>query len=266
MEPTKFVIYCAPRTGSYHLMSLLDSAPDIICHGELFKPQRIELRPTHKERFAAMPPCRRDAKPMPFLCQVRALDPDRHFGFKLFRQHLGRVKPLRRLLRGGGWKTIALYRDPVEVYASLLRAKETQRWTNRKDDRPDYKSPAVKVHFTPKSFERFARNYGSFVKTIARFSGKPDWLAVRYDQLNDSATQQVMLTFLGSTASPDQLSSDYEKQYDLPITEAFDNWEEFTGHIRRNDAYHNLMRTIEGITAPEGSRFRVGRNVVGEAN
>ena len=50
-QPPKFVIVTLPRSGSYNLVSLLNSAPDIICHGEVFKRDVVELRPLHLEKM-----------------------------------------------------------------------------------------------------------------------------------------------------------------------------------------------------------------------
>jgi|GEM_PF-4171676 len=41
--PHDFVVLSTMRCGSYHLTSLLDSAPDLTCLGEIYKPRKVEL-------------------------------------------------------------------------------------------------------------------------------------------------------------------------------------------------------------------------------
>ena len=41
--PANFLVVTLPRSGSYNLVSLLNSAPDIVCHGEVFKRDVVEL-------------------------------------------------------------------------------------------------------------------------------------------------------------------------------------------------------------------------------
>src|SRR3954451_13560243 len=109
--PNNFVVFCIPRTGSYHLTSLLDSCPDVVCLGELFKPGRLELPEAYKGRIDISRPKARDARPDAYIKQVRDIDPESNFGFKLFRQHAKRGPRLKRLLFGPRWHTVMLLRD-----------------------------------------------------------------------------------------------------------------------------------------------------------
>ena len=47
-----FVVFCDARTGSYNLVSRLGSCPDIVCHGEIFKKNRIEVAAFHRRRLS----------------------------------------------------------------------------------------------------------------------------------------------------------------------------------------------------------------------
>ena len=129
--PGRFVIVTLPRSGSYHLVSLLGSAKDVVCHGEVFKRERIELGAWHLEKMKvkAEDVGLRDEKPLKFLDRLRSLNGRKIFGFKLFPQHLGNSTTLRdQLLGDSSWKKIFLFRNPVESYASLLRAQSTGVW------------------------------------------------------------------------------------------------------------------------------------------
>src|SRR5215475_140758 len=96
-HPTSFVIVTLPRSGSYNLVSLLNSAPDIICHGEVFKPNVVELAdgPLGKLDMKAEDIAARDARPMAFLNRLRGLNARKIVGFKMFPEHANRVKALK---------------------------------------------------------------------------------------------------------------------------------------------------------------------------
>jgi hypothetical protein len=46
---TRFVIFAVPRTGSNWLCSLLNSHPEIICHHEIFNPERIIYSTSYRD-------------------------------------------------------------------------------------------------------------------------------------------------------------------------------------------------------------------------
>jgi hypothetical protein len=239
-EKNRFIIYCVPRTGSYHLAGLLDSAPDIVCHGELFKNNKIELKKYYRDKINPITKTQRDKHPWTFINSIRNIDKDKHFGFKLFHAHAKRVDRLQRILGGPHWKKIALIRDPIEVYASLLRAQATQRWTKRRNVADSSVDDTVAVHFDRQSFERFANNYLPYLRKVLQFTDHPNWLIVPYGELNNADMQRVILRFLGSRASPAEISSDFEKQYDGPISEAFDNWGELIDFMDVNNPFRRL--------------------------
>jgi len=239
-KKTLFVVYCAPRTGSYHLTSLLDSAPDIVCHGELFKQGRVELATSsHSDKLANFRPPMRDRRPWVFIRKVRELDPGLHFGFKVFREHVRRVKRLQDLMANEHWKKLALLRDPVEVYASLLRARETGQWVKKKGNEAVPQAD-LKVVFEPESLDRFKRFYLPFAKDVLDHKNDPDWMIVYYDDVNDLATRQEILDFIGSSATAVQLTTQYEKQYSRPVSEAFENWDELVEVLKHDEDFEKL--------------------------
>jgi hypothetical protein len=134
-----------------------------------------------------------------------------------------------------------LLRNPIEVYGSLLRAQQTQRWTKRKGVDTNREDHAVKILFSEQSFERFAKSYAFYLRRVLRFSDHPSWLLVSYDQLNNLSVQQEILNFLGSKASAQTFASQFEKQYEGPISEAFDNWDELADLLKREDPFAGLQ-------------------------
>src|SRR3982750_4340169 len=128
--PPKFVIVTLPRRGPDPLVALLGSAPDIVCHGEVFKRDTIELGAPHLAKLGLAPGDvgERDAKAGQFLKRLRAQNGRKVFGFKMFMEHATRVPALAEVLRDPGWRKVVLRRNPVESYASLLRAQRTGIW------------------------------------------------------------------------------------------------------------------------------------------
>lgn len=225
--PNNFIIYCFPRTGSYHLMSLLDSCDDIICHGEVFKPNRIEIGPWHKKHVGFTSPSSRDEQPIRFIRRLRALNPHKHFGFKIFQTHVHRVPQLDRLITHPVWKTILLYREPIATYASWLRARETRVWTLRDGAAPVSRDTLnVPVTYTEESLREFSQSYNHFLDRCAAIrERKLNSFVIYYDQINDETALDALVSFLGSAHSA-PLSSDYRRQFRGSLIDGFANWNE----------------------------------------
>ncbi|CAN5690803.1 hypothetical protein BH23PSE1_BH23PSE1_01560 [soil metagenome] len=227
--PQDFVLFCEARTGSYSLVSRLDSCPGIVCHKEIFKRKRIELPGAHLDRLSIRSVEARNAAPRRFLAELRALDPGRIVGFKLFNTHLRWTPGLEAHLQAPATRRVVLWRDPLEVYASSLRAKATGIWTHRNDhdrhrDRPEA-ALAARVRYTPESLARFAARYNAFLAMANRLAALPGSFVIHYEQIGDAAALAALLGFLGSPADPAATSSDYAKQYTGSLAGGFENWE-----------------------------------------
>lgn len=226
--PNNFLIYAYPRTGSYHLTSLLDSASDVVCHGEVFKQKSIELRSWHRRRIAFNTPEERDAAPEMFIRSLRTLNPHKHFGFKVFRDHIKRVPWLYDPLRSSEWRQIALVRDPIEVYASLQRARETKVWTLPNTINVSAKKLEMPVRFSLDTWMQFCRSYEGFLRESQKL-GHP--VFIKYDQLADQEALSRVLEHIGSDVNASALKSSFRKQYRKPISEAFENWDELQAQL-----------------------------------
>jgi LPS sulfotransferase NodH len=153
MSKPPFVIITLPRSGSYHLRALLDSAPDIRCYGEIFKGSEVELPP---EELAAVglgkkDTEKRDAMGMQVLNRLRKKTDaaDQIFGFKDFRFNLARAKIYQQITNSQGWRKVFLARNPIERYISMERADLTGVFVvteKNKDAGLDLKRP---IRFDP---------------------------------------------------------------------------------------------------------------------
>ncbi|HVV92635.1 MAG TPA: hypothetical protein VHD15_04370 [Hyphomicrobiales bacterium] len=240
---SRFVIFAHPRTGSYNLVSLLNSADDIACYGELFKPHWVELDEKIKKAVGVETVEQRDADHLGFLERLRAATPQALFGFKLFNYHLRRIPGVLEDLKSPRWKIVALVRDPIETYASTLRAQSTNIWT-LKDGHPPPEERLLnaKVSFSRDTLEAFATYYNRFLDRIAawRELKGADVFTLYYNQVGHEPHMASLLDFLGSSASPASLQSEYRRQFGSELEKGFDNWESLLAYRETNWPFHAL--------------------------
>ena len=227
--PQDFVIFCRARTGSYSLVSRLNSCPDITCHGEAFKKASIEVLPEHRRRLGFRL-AERNARPLEFLARLRALDPATHVGFKLFPPHLAWAPGLFELFRRPEVRKVVLHREPLATYASLLRMQATG---DHKRAAGAPAAPAPKVRFGKASFAKFAGNYNQFIALCHVISGLPNSFVLSYDQINDPAAIDALLRFLGSSARGAETATELRKQYVGTLEDAFENWDAFAAFLKK---------------------------------
>lgn len=238
-----FFILAYPRTGSYALSSMLHSAEDIVCHGEIFKRDTIELRPWHRTRLGDISPLERDREPINYIKKLRQLNPHKIFGFKIFSEHLSRIGAREQLLHSSEWKKIVLVRDPIEVYASLLRARETGVWVLPKHRKETPGDLQRQVKFDEKSWSQFLASYEEFLIDGRNCANA---IKIQYKEINDLQKIGEVLDFLGSNTSPSALRASYRKQFTKgPIETAFSNWPEFSDYLSQR----GWLRTSNGKTA-----------------
>lgn len=238
-QSNNFVIITQPRSGSYYFQSLLDSAGDIVCHGELFKKDRVEMSGWHGKSLGidAGDVHKRDANPYQFVVELRKLNPLKIFGFKAFWPHLTPHKPLmNRLIYDESWKKIFLVRNPLQTYASLLRANKTNIWVmpgHRDDNGSD---DQLTVHFAIASFDKHLKEYYAFMRRnqVLMNSQPASCVMLGYHRAQTMDMHREILKFLGSNAMPADMTSQYRKQFGRSLLEAFDNYDDLLTYIKAN--------------------------------
>lgn len=240
MSKTPFVIVTLPRSGSYHLRALLDSAPDIRCYGEIFKGSEVELPPEDlaflglgKKEIE-----RRDEMGMAVLNRLRKRTDGagQIFGFKDFRFNLSRVKIYQKILNSNGWRKVFLFRNPVERYISMERADLTGVFVvteKNKDAGLDLKRP---IHFDAERFEKSLAAHRRLTDDAQKMLdklGPESVMVLDYGQVNDLATRKALMGFLGSTADGAMLASDHVKQFTAPLESGVENWQEMAAYLEK---------------------------------
>ncbi|MDO5621427.1 MAG: sulfotransferase domain-containing protein [Paracoccus sp. (in: a-proteobacteria)] len=235
---TQFLILTMPRSGSYHLSSLLDSAPDITCYGEVFKDQRIELPKDilHTLNLAPQQVAQRNADPMGFLDRLTKATATPIMGFKEFPARLLPLGLWGRLVASPDWRKIMLHRNILRRYLSLLRARESGHYTRRKAQADAIPVEDRRVHFDAAEFAEFAGRQQNFINRCTRLAQNPDAgqvMQVDYADLSAPQTLHRMLTFLGSDADADKLRSEYLPQTrpDTRLADMVQNYDEMVAAL-----------------------------------
>lgn len=230
-ERNDFVVFCDARTGSYNLTSLLGSAGDIVCHGEIFKKEQIEVSDFHRRRLRTRRIAERNHEAAAFIADLRRINPFRHFGYKMFASHLVWAPGAVEYLTARTTKRVILYRPGLEVYASGQRARATGIWTNRSGGNVPADALDTPVEFTPETFEPFCAHYNRYVSMCRMLAALPDSFVIHYEQTNDPEVLDALLGFLGSKARAANLRSEYRKQYKGNLADGFLNWDELQATI-----------------------------------
>jgi LPS sulfotransferase NodH len=130
---TRFALLTHPRCGSTYLATLLNSHPQVLCHGELFYQHQVFYAVGHRDGSLHLAtPAERDADPAAFLDKVWAHPfGSSAVGFKLVAgQHPG---AFASLFADSGVRMIVLRRrNRLKKFVSALVAEREQMWTHYK--------------------------------------------------------------------------------------------------------------------------------------
>lgn len=242
-----FIILTQARSGSYHLASLLDSAADITCFGEIFKENALELPKALLAQLGLTnrDMAIRDADGMALLNRLRhPLEASGQiFGFKDFLFNLRRAQIFGKIAHSSAWRKIILLRNPVERYVSRVRASDTGIFVVKQGDTHAPDTLHRPIRFDPETFASFLNNHNRFLETAQKLHEKQGAASVffaQYDRLGDPAHLQDILAFTGSKATADQLTSTQIKQFAQPLHQGVENWSDLTSYLTNNQLDHLL--------------------------
>jgi LPS sulfotransferase NodH len=192
----KFAILAEGRTGSSHLVHLLNRHPEILCHGESFHGRVVHVQIPSADRDADTVKGEllelRAREPLAYLERIYAVETDRRIvGFKIFPPHNPPV--LEHIMENAAIRKIVLFRSNLLArYASLMSAHQAGEWRSG-SDKPQ-------VEFDGDEFSDHCRRYTASTDRIIRTltaQKQPFWI-VRYDELNNSAMIGALVRFLGA--------------------------------------------------------------------
>jgi hypothetical protein len=235
--PNQFVIFCEVRTGSYALVSRLDSASDIVCHGEIFHFNKLGVRDDYLPALAFHTVAERNANQMAYIEQLRAMDPGKHFGFKVLSNQLAYARKVVPFVEDPLNKRVILYRDPIASYGSLLRSQATGIWMVEDSARVPQAKLQQKVRFTVESFNDFVARYNNFIKRANELAAMDNSFVLSYEQIEDPDVINSLFKFLGSEADAESTSMSTAKQFIGDLEEGFENWGELQDFLKTDESF-----------------------------
>ena len=224
--PKRFCVISQPRSGSNFLLALLNSHPEIICHGELFhrraiysKLRRWPVEQRSAGKLSAL--LTRNMAPRLFLNNHMSMSQDawptaNAIGFKHFPSYSRRI--LRYVCRSPEYEIIYLSRiNTVLQYASERTARNTDIWVSREPRQQD--GNAVRVSFSMQDFLYYVDKLNRYDKLVRSALGDKSFLEIAYEDMESQLP--VILERLGVGHS--ELRSRIKKQGSEDWVERFSN-------------------------------------------
>lgn len=223
----RFVIVTQPRSGSYHLVSLLDSADDVRCFGEVFKKRAVELPALHLKALGMKKNDMkvRDHDSGQFLDDLFNIEDKPIQGFKAFLEHL-EPAGLKDPSQQPDWKYIYLTRNAVSSFVSGKRAEKTGVYVM---DRATLTTPEARykaIEIDTSRLEKWLIWQDELTNRWLNYRAVlgPDRIhLIDYRDLASMQHLNALLGFLGSFAAGEDLKSDLRKQFDRPFWEGIKN-------------------------------------------
>lgn len=231
-----FIVFATVRSGSYHLVDLLDSAPDIVCYGEVYKRELVELPDQLRESLGLGPRdvAGRDALGSELMRRLARQAPGSAVGFKLLPNHLRGRDFLREMLHSGDYRVVVLSRPVLEVYVSLELARATGEFVRRRGsgagEQPQLEARAEGLTEAERLIRRFRR-----LGNELRAAGKVETYDIGYHDLGKLEARRALLGFLGSETAPEALSSGLVRQSSRPLHARVANWDWLVEHLSETD-------------------------------
>ena len=228
----RFVIFAAPRTGSNWLCSLLDSHPEILCHHEIFNPERIiyslSLRGGELDLGTVE---ERDRRPRAVIERVwQEAFGRRWVGFKLNRGQNRQAfetalsDPMAR-------KIVIKRRNRVKLFVSEKLALTTGIWESYpwSEAGPEKRGVRVSLDELRDHIAMNERYYGWLERSFAE-RDEPH-LEVTYEQLGTAGERARLLAFLGLSEPDGGLETITRKQNPKDLREIVVNFDQLAAEI-----------------------------------
>jgi hypothetical protein len=213
-----FAIVCLGRTGSTHLVSLLDSHPDIRCFGELFTHNEGTL----DEAFVNSP----IDDPVEYVAQLTEPLTESTVGFKLPVNSIRAHPEALRLLEGDAMRIVRLRR--LNLLALLASRRLLARTRVPQSTHGDYGDATVVID--PKqalSVFKLTDQHERYLDGLG--DGKPVFQITYEDLATDRRLDEIQ-GFVGVHPAP--LRSMFERVRIRPLSETIENWSEISSALR----------------------------------
>lgn len=239
---TRFVLITHPRCGSTYLATLLNSHPEVLCHGELFYGAEVFYAVGYRDGSLSLASVEeRDADPAGFLEKVWGTPfGNRAVGFKLVAgQHPG---AFRGVFDAPGVRAIVLRRrNRLKKFVSALVAEREQRWTHYKHRvRPEDLAP-IQVEVSLERLHAYVAAEGEFYDgVLAELARRPapaaPYIEVFYEDLfAGPPAVEGLLRFLGVRPDARGLEPATHKRNPRRLEEVIANFDELARLVAGTD-------------------------------
>jgi hypothetical protein len=194
-----FLIIGVPRSGSNHFCALLESDPRIVVHPEVLHTNGIHYKREHRARelLADVTMAERDADVPAFLRRLKAIEPEKLLGVKLFPGHGWNIRD--QLMADHAIPKLVLYRQNLlAVYASNAIAVAANQFSTLYKPMPD-----IKVAFDAAAFEKHVADIRAwYAWAMGTLAGQGQrFFFVPYELLNEPTLIAGARQFI--TGAPD---------------------------------------------------------------
>ncbi len=235
----RFVVLAAPRTGSNWLCTLLDSHPEILCHHEIFNPERILYSLSCRGKLDLGTLEQRNRDPLGFLDRVwDACSGYRAVGFKLNRGQNEAV--FRAVLADPDVRKIVIRRrNRIKTYVSEVIAERTGEWESYPGIPLSEEKPSVDVDLAAlRRHIELNETYYSRICNALRSMGQ-SWLELTYEKLTTEEERLRLLHFLSVTPEV-TLRESTRKQISQDLRDLIANFSELGALLRGTELEADL--------------------------
>lgn len=235
-----FSMFGAMRSGSNLLEKYLNQYDGLVCHGELF--HRFFIGQQGCQSYLGIDRDKRDENPQLLLDAVRAADPDKITGFRIFQTHNPDV--IDAALKDPYCAKIILRRAPLDSFVSLQIALKTNQWLISD---PAHRR-AEHIRFDPEVYAIYLRERAAFYEQIeeALALTEQPFFDIDYDSLNDVATINRLAAFIGDKRGKATLDQPIKRQNPGPLSAKIENYDE----VRSLPELEGLLDKKPPVLAP----------------
>jgi LPS sulfotransferase NodH len=246
---TKFIVYGIPRTGSNFFISQLNAHPQILCHYEIFHPEKIYYGFSDKQinydNFKkSWDMKKRDNTPDLFLNDLFQIHQrEEVIGYNIFPSHNNYI--LKNSLMDKNQKKIVLKRKNIlKTFISREIALKTKSWSSVSQDKSG-KNIEKKIYFEEDELLSYLLrtfNYYNYIETLLGVT-QQNYLVIYYEDLigERDYTLNKVFDFLGVQKKKIDNKSKFVKQNPEGLDALIENYQYLNQFISEYDFYNFLI-------------------------
>jgi hypothetical protein len=216
-NPLTFVILCLGRTGSTHLVALLDSHPEIRCFGELFPHERGTLDEEYAPHW--------QSDPLEYVAALTAPVTEPAVGFKLPLGSLQAHPDAARLVEPEDLRVVRLSRMNL---LALFASRRLLASTKGSESGGDYGGATVALD--PKQCLAMFRRSEEHERYLDELAADKPTVRITYEELAAGERLAEVQRFLG--VEPVSLKSGHTRARKRALSETIENWPEVEEALR----------------------------------